>query len=171
MDIARPALIANIPGLQTPLIARSGGHTFSHADISGNARVHFGDVFNVSNDQPQPVREQPFTVPFCRDESFIPRDTVVEDLLKKGNGERHARAALYGLGGVGYAFSHSQVKECADFTEKRKLLSSSPTRIEMHTPTLRCFGYSPGLRNASLNHSRELQQTSTYPDTTTRPQM
>lgn len=153
MDIAQPALIANIPGLQTPLIARPGGHTFSHADISGNARVHFGDVFNVSNDRNEPPQEKPFTVPFCRDENFIPRDTVVEDMLKKVDVNRHTRAALYGLGGVGYAFSRSQAQECADFAAKRKSQSSLHTHIGMHTRTLRCFGYSPGLLNASWNLS------------------
>ena len=103
MDIAKPVLVANFPGLrQTPLIARSGGHAFGPTDISGSAQVHFGDVYDVSEDRTERVKEQPFTVPFCRDENFIPRDTVVEDLLKKVKAGSHTRAALYGLGGVGY---------------------------------------------------------------------
>lgn len=152
MEIAQPALIAKIPGLQAPLIARSGGHTYSHTDISGNARVHFGDVFNVSSDRTESAKEQPFTVPFCRDENFIPRGTVVEDLLKKVDVKRHTRAALYGLGGVGYAFSHSQAQDCANFVGKHKLPSSSHTRIEMHIPTPRFSGCLPVHRSVFLNH-------------------
>lgn len=102
MEITQPAIIANIPSLQTPLISRSGGHNIQNVEISGNARVHLGDVFSLSGSQSQQLKEQPFTVPFSRDDNFIPRGDIVDELMKDFKADKHSRAALYGMGGVGY---------------------------------------------------------------------
>jgi hypothetical protein len=48
------------------------------------------------------------TVPFPKDPKFVKRDVIINDvdsILRVP--ERHNRAALYGLGGIGYIFQYT----------------------------------------------------------------
>lgn len=48
------------------------------------------------------------TVPFSRDPKFVERNAIINDIdsILKGQ-KRHNRAALYGLGGIGYSFLYT----------------------------------------------------------------
>lgn len=102
MEHTQPSLIANIPHLQRELTAGIGPSTYSNIAISGGTN-HIGHYYAPQAPQPSPpAKEPPFTVPFSRDENFVPRDGVVEELIGKIRPDQHSRAALFGMGGVGF---------------------------------------------------------------------
>jgi hypothetical protein len=60
---------------------------------------HYKGIVNTSRIIPSS------TVPFSRDSKFVERDAIINEIdsiLKTQ--KRHNRAALYGLGGIGYVF-------------------------------------------------------------------
>lgn len=102
-------LFAHLPSLQSPLTTPLSQRVYSHITISGSGPVHLGDHYAQAGDhyaqagdQPRQAEEKPFTVPFSRDDKFVPRGRVVRDLLGMIKPDSHSRAALFGMGGVGY---------------------------------------------------------------------
>jgi hypothetical protein len=81
------------------------------------------------------------TVPFSKDHKFVERNAIVnaiDSILKVP--ERHNRAALYGLGGIGYIFQYAGYRQLLTTSlESPRLPSNTPTRSET---MLRTLGFS-----------------------------
>ncbi|KAK6430542.1 hypothetical protein LTR95_013305 [Oleoguttula sp. CCFEE 5521] len=72
-----------------------------NANASGNSQMHIGDTINNYAAQQAPAPVPAFsTVPFQRDQNFVPRGSILED-VEKTLSAAAGRAALCGLGGVG----------------------------------------------------------------------
>lgn len=98
---------------------RSAGHKYEGNVAGENARVHYGDVYNLPPGKSRDIRSDPqrtnrnttsdrheapsgpiSTVPFPRDPDHVHRGPLVDDICEKLSVPA-ARVALVGLGGVG----------------------------------------------------------------------
>ena len=102
MEKNDPTFVASALGLEAPYSNRHPGQSVSHVTIGGHARVQIGNSYGHTGVPPQPERGRVCTVPFNRDKHFVHRGTVIKDLLSHLKKDDHSRAALFGMGGVGY---------------------------------------------------------------------
>jgi Heterokaryon incompatibility protein (HET) len=82
------------------------------------------------------------TVPFAPDPDFVDRPEILAWVRDKC-AEPGARAALVGLGGVGYVNVPSLCHNANRRVESRKLPSDTATMSAMHRRSRSCFGYTP----------------------------
>ncbi|OQN98699.1 hypothetical protein B0A48_15365 [Cryoendolithus antarcticus] len=73
----------------------------SEANASGNSQLHIGNNINNYAAQQSPAPVPAFsTVPFLRDQTFVPRGTILDDVERMLSAPA-GRCALCGLGGAG----------------------------------------------------------------------
>ncbi|KAI1181394.1 P-loop containing nucleoside triphosphate hydrolase protein [Nemania serpens] len=69
-------------------------------EVSGDGKVHVGNIYNAVPERPETPPKLSFTIPFRRDNDFVERKIIL-DRIYQACMEPASRVALVGLGGMG----------------------------------------------------------------------